>query len=278
VNSASEVLTPAARELATRAWGAAPFDVYAATETGGIAAECAHHTGLHLFEDLIIAEPVDGDYCPVPAGATGARLLVTVLSSRTLPLIRFELTDRVRLSTAGCPCGLPFRLMDSVEGRTDDVLSLPAAGGGTVPVHPVAFHRMLDLLDAAGWQVRQDDDGQLTVLVAAPGADVKPARLAADVTGTLAAAALPRRYGFGLSTPSRPVRAASTLSWSPAAGPLVRGRRRGSEPTAAHPRCAPPLPEPRRAPERADGSCRTVTRAMTSGTSAWRRARRPSVP
>jgi phenylacetate-CoA ligase len=51
VNSASEVLSGAARGLATRAGGVPPFDVYAATETGGIAAECAHHTGMHLFED-----------------------------------------------------------------------------------------------------------------------------------------------------------------------------------------------------------------------------------
>ena len=188
VNSASEVLTPAARALATRAWGVAPFDVYAATEAGGIAAECAQHTGLHLFEDLVIAEPVDDDYRPVPAGVTGARLLVTVLSSRTLPVIRFELTDRVRLSRSACPCGLPFRLLDGLEGRTDDVLTLPAAVGGTVAVHPVAFHQVLDLLDAAGWQVRQDDDGGLTVLLAAPSAGVDPARLKADVTGALATA------------------------------------------------------------------------------------------
>ena len=35
-------------------------------------------------------------------------------------------------------------------------------------MHPVVFHRALELLDAAGWQVRQDQDG-LTVLVASPG-------------------------------------------------------------------------------------------------------------
>jgi phenylacetate-CoA ligase len=188
VNSASEVLTGASRELATRAWGMPPFDVYAATETGGIAAECAHHTGLHLFEDLVIAEPVDDGYAPVPAGTTGARLLVTVLASRTLPLIRFQLTDRVRLSADRCACGLPFRLLAGVEGRTDDVLTLPATGGGIVAVHPVAFHSVLDLVDAAGWQVRQDEDGGLTVLLAAPGAAVDPTRLQADVTADVSAA------------------------------------------------------------------------------------------
>ena len=184
VNSASEVLSAASRDLATRAWGVRPFDVYAATETGGIAAECAHHTGLHLFEDLVVAEPVDDDHAPVPAGTTGARLLVTVLSSRTLPLIRYELTDRVRESAERCPCGRPFRLLAGIEGRTDDVLDLPAAEGGTVAVHPVVFHQVLDLVDAAGWQVRQDDDG-VTVLIASPGTAVDATGLQAQVTAAL---------------------------------------------------------------------------------------------
>lgn len=48
------MLTPEARALVSSAWGRQPFEVYAATETGGIAAECDRHRGLHLFEDLII--------------------------------------------------------------------------------------------------------------------------------------------------------------------------------------------------------------------------------
>jgi phenylacetate-CoA ligase len=168
VNSASEPLTAEGRVLAQRAWQVPPFDVYAATETGGIAAECEQHTGMHLFEDLVLAEVVDADGRPVPSGMTGDRLLVTVLFSRTLPLIRYELTDRVRLATKACPCGRPFRLLAAVEGRTDDLLRLPGRDGTRRPVHPVVFHRALELVDAAGWQVRQDQD-QLTVLVASPG-------------------------------------------------------------------------------------------------------------
>jgi len=168
VNSASEPLTAEGRVLAQRAWQLPPFDVYAATETGGIAAECEQHTGMHLFEDLVLAEVVDADGRPVPSGITGDRLLVTVLFSRTLPLIRYELTDRVRLATKACPCGRPFRLLAAVEGRTDDLLRLPGRDGTRRPVHPVVFHRALELVDAAGWQVRQDQD-QLTVLVASPG-------------------------------------------------------------------------------------------------------------
>jgi phenylacetate-coenzyme A ligase PaaK-like adenylate-forming protein len=159
------VLTDEARTMATQAWHVAPFNVYAATETGGIAAECRHHRGMHLFEDLVITEVVDEHYRPVPPGQAGDRLLVTVLSSRTLPLIRYEMTDRVRLATGPCGCGLPFWLIHAIEGRTDDVLRLSTSDGMQILVHPVVFHRVLDLLDAAAWQVRQEPD-RLHVLVA----------------------------------------------------------------------------------------------------------------
>ena len=168
VNSSSEVLTTEARALAARAWGVTPFNVYAATETGGVAADCHEHHRMHLFEDLVIPEVVDADYRPVPTGETGDRLLVTVLFSRTLPLIRYELTDRVQLATELCGCPLPFRLVGSIEGRTDDALVLPRQGGGTVRVHPVVFHQALEMVDVAGWQVRQQPDG-ITVLVTDPG-------------------------------------------------------------------------------------------------------------
>ena len=191
VNSSSEVLTPEARALAARAWGVTPFNVYAATETGGIAADCREHHRMHLFEDLVIPEVVDADYRPVPPGQTGDRLLVTVLFSRTVPIIRYELTDRVRLATESCGCPLPFRVVGSIEGRTDDALVLPAQAGGTTRVHPVVFHQALELVDVGGWQVRQQPDG-LTVLVMDPGrgfdadATAQAVRVALTRTGALA--------------------------------------------------------------------------------------------
>lgn len=171
VNGSSEVLTPEARALATSAWGRQPFEVYAATETGGLAAECERHRGMHLFEDLVIPEVVDDEYRPVPDGQAGSRLLVTVLFSRSLPLIRYELTDRVRLATEPCDCGRPFRLVAAVEGRTDDVLRLPGASGALISVHPVLFHSVLDPLPLAAWQVRQEV-GRLRLLLAGDPIDV----------------------------------------------------------------------------------------------------------
>jgi phenylacetate-CoA ligase len=186
VNSASEVLTDETRAMAARAWGIAPFNVYAATETAGIAAECAQHR-MHLFEDLVIPEVVDDQYRPVPPGQPGDRLLVTVLFSRTLPLIRYEMTDRVTLATEACPDGMPFRVLESIEGRTDDIIVLPSAAGGSIRIHPVVFHRVLDLLDAPAWQVRQHG-ADISVLVAAGGPTVDIAATERALRASLAAA------------------------------------------------------------------------------------------
>ena len=46
---ASEPLSRETRQRIVEAWGVQPFDIYGATETAGIAAECEHHAGLHLL-------------------------------------------------------------------------------------------------------------------------------------------------------------------------------------------------------------------------------------
>jgi putative adenylate-forming enzyme len=165
VFSASEVLTDRARRHAEAAWGKKPFDVYAATEPAGIASECDRHRGMHLFEDLVITEVVDENNRPVPPGVYGEKVLVTVLFSRTMPLIRYEMSDSVRPAASSyCPCGRPFALIDGIQGRVEDVLRFPAASGGQVTVQPALFHRVMDTVPAGGWQVLQEPEG-LTVLL-----------------------------------------------------------------------------------------------------------------
>lgn len=163
--ASSEVFTEQARRRVEKAWGKKPFEVYAATEPAGIASECEQHRGMHLFEDLVITEVVDENNMPVPPGVYGHKVLVTVLFSRTMPLIRYEMSDSVRLATSPrCPCGRPFALIDGIQGREEDVLRFPATSGGQVSVQPIIFHRVMDTVLAGGWQVVQGPEG-LTVLL-----------------------------------------------------------------------------------------------------------------
>lgn len=164
VVSVAEVLSAESRRRMDDVWGPVTFDAYSATECGGIATECELHQGMHVWEDLVIVENVDSQYRPVPAGAWGDRVLVTALFKRAQPLIRYELDDSVRFAAAPCPCGRPFRLIEAVQGRLQDVLRFASRGGGLVQVHPVVFHAVLDALPVGGWQVVQDGAG-LHVLV-----------------------------------------------------------------------------------------------------------------
>jgi len=165
VFGSSEVFTDQARRRVEEAWGEKPFEVYAATEPAGIASECEQHRGMHLFEDLVITEVVDEKNRPLPPGVYGEKVLVTALFSRTMPLIRYEMSDSVRPSTdSHCACGRPFALIDGVQGRAEDVLRFPATSGGQVAVQPIVFHRVMDAVPAGGWQVAQGPDG-LTVLL-----------------------------------------------------------------------------------------------------------------
>jgi phenylacetate-coenzyme A ligase PaaK-like adenylate-forming protein len=120
---------------------------------------------MHLFEDLVITEVVDEDNRPVPPGVYGHKVLVTVLFSRTMPLIRYEMSDSVRPAISPhCPCGRPFALIDGIQGRAEDVVRLPATSGGKVSVQPIVFHRVMDAVPAGGWQIVEGTEG-LTVLL-----------------------------------------------------------------------------------------------------------------
>jgi phenylacetate-coenzyme A ligase PaaK-like adenylate-forming protein len=102
----------------------------------------------------------------VPDGEPGARLLVTNLFNRTLPLIRYELDDLVTLSPDPCPCGRPLRVIAALEGRSDDILRLPGASGGTVAVHPHALRSPLARFgEVAQCRVVHDEDGVHVELV-----------------------------------------------------------------------------------------------------------------
>lgn len=138
----AELVTEAMRKVIRRAWGIRPFESYSSTE-GILAAECDHHRGMHLFEDMMIAEVVDEEDRPVPDGTPGRKILLTNLFQFREPLIRYDISDMVCIDPEPCSCGRPFRLISAVYGRNDDIFYLEGADGEPVPVHPLNFHSFL---------------------------------------------------------------------------------------------------------------------------------------
>ena len=159
VATGGDLLPKSQVEHIEAAWKGRRFDRYASGESGVVASECAGHHGLHLYEDLSIVEVVDQENRPVPPGESGSRVLITALTKHTQPLIRYEMSDLVRLSTDVCPCGRSLRLIDELHGRVQQTLYFPSPTLGLVAVPPDVFHRVIDLLPIAGWQILQQRDG-----------------------------------------------------------------------------------------------------------------------
>ena len=166
IATSAEVLTAEVRGLVRRAWSIEVQDTYGATEYAPIASECGHGRK-HLFENGAIVEVVDDRGRAVPAGEQGARILLTVLERFTQPIIRYELSDLVRVSEEACPCGRPYRVIEAIDGREEDILSFPGLDGGTVAVHPNHFHDALEGAAVAAWQIEQTPAGLTVRLVGA---------------------------------------------------------------------------------------------------------------
>jgi phenylacetate-CoA ligase len=111
------------RELESKL-GIRALNIYGLTEIigPGVAQECEHACGMHLFEDVFLPEIVDPDSGEVlPPGEEG-ELVLTTLTKEAMPVIRYRTRDRTRFIPDRCACGRTLVRMERIMGRTDDML------------------------------------------------------------------------------------------------------------------------------------------------------------
>ena len=104
--------------------GILAIDIYGLSEIigPGVAIECPHQNGLHIFEDHFYPEIVDPDSGEVlPEGQEG-ELVLTTLSKLAMPVIRYRTRDITSLIPGRCACGRSLRRMHRVGRRSDDML------------------------------------------------------------------------------------------------------------------------------------------------------------
>ena len=123
VFSSAELLDEPTRRQIEETFQAPVFDFYGMEEVGLIGWECPARQGFHLNIDIFAIEFVTNGR-PVAAGERG-RIIVTSLYSYAMPLIRYDSEDVGRARTKLCPCGRGLPLLSNLEGRFDDILSLP---------------------------------------------------------------------------------------------------------------------------------------------------------
>lgn len=99
------------------------FDIYGLCEiTGpGVAVDCIHHKGLHVYEDYFYPEilnPADQSACR--DGETG-ELVFTTLAKEGMPLIRYRTKDLTSIEHSTCECGRTLPRIQKFTG-----LAVPA--------------------------------------------------------------------------------------------------------------------------------------------------------
>lgn len=122
------------------------YDIYGLTEVygPGIGMSCAHACGMHLWDDFIyfeIIDPKTGE--PVPDGELG-ELVITTLRKQGAPLIRYRTHDLTRIIPGECPCGDPHPRIDTILGRTDDMVKVKG-----VNIFPSQIDELLSTLPGA---------------------------------------------------------------------------------------------------------------------------------
>jgi phenylacetate-CoA ligase len=121
VLSNAEPVFPYQREVIEEAFQCRMCETYGMAEIVAGASECPAGR-LHLWPEVGKVEVLEGGRL-VPDGVPGA-LVGTGLMNIDMPLVRYRLGDRGTLdaSREPCDCGRSLPLLDSVEGRIDDVL------------------------------------------------------------------------------------------------------------------------------------------------------------
>ena len=124
----AETVLPHQRQAIEHAFGAKLYNQYASSEGAPFISECAYGR-LHIHPDSGVIEILDVNGDPALPGEIG-QMVVTSFTTHIVPMLRFEMGDAaVPASTsAPCPCGLQFPIVDAVVGRVDDVLYTPDRG------------------------------------------------------------------------------------------------------------------------------------------------------
>ncbi|MDO5572456.1 MAG: phenylacetate--CoA ligase [bacterium] len=114
------------RKRIAKELGVSLYDIYGLTEIygPGIAINCDHSTSMHYWDDFVYIEILDPKTgIPVKDGEIG-EIVITTLVKEGAPLIRYRTHDLSRFVLGECPCGSKYPRLDTLVGRTDDMVKV----------------------------------------------------------------------------------------------------------------------------------------------------------
>jgi len=161
IMTSGEMLFPHYRALIESQFRARIFDNYAAGGEGlTMAAQCECRQGYHVNMESVILEFLLND-TPAAAGEVG-KIYITALDNFAFPLIRYDIEDVGRPALRPCPCGRHLALMESVEGRTADIIVTPEGYFIGVSFFMALFKQVSGIQT---FQILQEKDYQLHIRI-----------------------------------------------------------------------------------------------------------------
>ena len=154
--AAGDRMTDVYRAYVERVWKAPVILGYGSTEMGGgLGMECRERSGYHVDEYDFLLEVIE------PDAAGYGELVMTTLTRRTMPLVRYRVSDVTRFIDEPCPCGVTLRRIAKIRGRRDEMVVMGAGN-----IHPEIFERVLDGVEgvAGRWQVAVRQEGLRDIL------------------------------------------------------------------------------------------------------------------
>ncbi|MGD1020366.1 MAG: phenylacetate--CoA ligase [Verrucomicrobiia bacterium] len=168
----AEPYTEETRRKIEQALGIDVYNSYGLSEMNGpgIAFECEHKCGMHLWEDNFLIEIVDPRTGEPLADGQAGELVLTTLCREAMPLLRYRTRDITSIIPGPCPCGRTHRRLHRITGRADDMLIVRG-----VNIYPQQIERVLMSLPSVGrnYQIVLDglDEMTINVELAADGFD-----------------------------------------------------------------------------------------------------------
>lgn len=159
----SEALTSIARETIVKAFPESRLvDHYGMSECLPLSTECRHGRK-HINTDYAILEARDAVGNPVPEGELSDHVLVTNLTNRLQPIIRYRVEDCVRITHDGCPCGSVFPVVE-VYSRKGSLIHLKNDDGNwQIFSPPIAVDTMLHTQGVSQYQIVHVRQNELEV-------------------------------------------------------------------------------------------------------------------
>jgi len=160
----TDCISEAIADALSRSWNCRVFKHYGTTEMGlGGAVECAARTGYHLREADLLFEIVDPDTgAPLKDGEPG-EIVVSTLTRKGMPLIRYRTGDISRILEERCSCGSVTKRLDAIRERLDGRVTLANGTILTLSEMDEALFRVEEILDYSAAVTAKDGSDCLEI-------------------------------------------------------------------------------------------------------------------